>query len=72
MADTRRAAVSGMEIGGAIADALGLVNATHIVIDIPCEGPVTLTVTSFPTGEGMARVSEIVTQYRLFPHTEHD
>jgi hypothetical protein len=72
MADIRRTAVSGREIGGAIADALGLVNATHIVIDIPREGPVTLTVTALPPVEDMVRVAEIVTQYRLFPSTEHD
>jgi hypothetical protein len=72
MTETRQNPVAGWGIGGAIAEALGLVNATHIVIDIPLEGPVTMTVTAYPPVENMTRVSEILTQYRLVPHTEND
>lgn len=64
-----------MQVGGAIADALGLVSPRHIVIDIPLEGPVTITVTFLPTKEEMERVATIVReewtrQYRLVPLTD--
>jgi hypothetical protein len=67
MAETRRAAVTGREMGAAIARALGLQSTRHIVIDIPLEGDVTVTVTYYPTREEMTRVHDVVQQYRLVP-----
>jgi len=72
MAEQRRAAVTGMELGGAIAKALGLVSTTHITIDIPLEGAVKVTVTYFPTPDEVREIPDILRQYRLFPQTPED
>jgi hypothetical protein len=61
-----------MQLGGAIAQALGLKSTRHIVIDIPLEGAVTVTATYLPTKEEVAPLPEILAQYRLFPHTRED
>lgn len=68
----RRAAVIGMEIGGQVAQALGLQSTRHITIDIPLEGAVTVKVEFYPTAEELSILPTLLQTYRLFPRTLQD
>jgi hypothetical protein len=67
MADVELRPVSGFDIGAAVAKALGLKGTRHIVIDIPLQEAVTITVEYSPSAQEVAPLAGILQRYRLLP-----
>src|SRR4029434_8832022 len=63
----RRVAVTGMDIGQAIAAIFGLQSTRRITIDIGLDDAVKVRVEFYPTAEEMAQVQTLMEEYRLMP-----
>src|SRR4029434_4150340 len=61
----RRVAVTGMDIGQAIAAIFGLQSTRRITIDIGLDDAVKVRVEFYPTAEEMAQVQTLMEEYRL-------
>jgi hypothetical protein len=57
--------ISGFDIGGKLAAALGLKDTTFLQITVPLDGPVEVSCRFYPDAEAMAKVHTVLLTYQI-------